>query len=178
MMIAQMKATYIPIIKDVFTPKEHYRNIDDIDLGKLYDKGYRNVFLDIDNTLMSYEERELSLQNLEWVERIKQTGFRCFILSNNLSKRRIERISKQMKVPGVYFALKPFTYSIQELSKQHGISLKHSIIIGDQVLKDIVLGNWTQMYTILVDPIDIRKSFFKTLQRDMEIKILDILSTL
>ena len=126
---------------------------------------------------MSYDERELSLQNLEWVEGIKKTGFRCFILSNNLSKRRIERISKQMKTPGVYFALKPFTYSIQELAKQHRVSLKHSIIIGDQVFKDILLGNWLQMHSILVDPIDIRKSYFKTLQRDLEVKILDKLST-
>ncbi len=175
-MMSILTKTYLPIIKDIFLPNEHYHKVDDIDLGKLYDKGYRNLFLDIDNTLMSYDDRELSLQTLEWVERNKQLGFKCFILSNNSSRNRIERISRQMKCPGVYFALKPFTYSIQELARQYNVSLERSIIIGDQLFKDVVLGKWLKMYSILVDPIDIRHSFFKTLQRDIEVKLLDKLS--
>jgi len=177
-MIRKLKQTYTPIVKDLFTPKSHYPKVDDIDLGPLYDQGYRTVFLDVDNTLISYEERELPLQTLEWVESIKRLGFRCFILSNNLSKKRIKRVSLQTKMPGVYFALKPFTFAITDLAREYNISLKHSIIIGDQVLKDVLLGNWLGMHSILVDPIDIKKSFLKTFQRDLEVRLLDKISSL
>ena len=47
---------------------------------------------------MTYQQKELTLQKYNWVERLKIQGFRVFIISNNSSKRRIQRVSKQLMV--------------------------------------------------------------------------------
>ena len=167
---------YKKILTDLFMPDLIEEFIENLSLEKLYRQGYRVLFLDVDNTLMTHEHRQVSLQRAHWIETMKGIGFEIYLLSNNSSERRIRKVCHQLKVEGVYFACKPFSYSLKDLADRHQIDLKKSIIIGDQLLKDVVLGNWFEMYTILVNPLDIRRSFFKTMQRDIELWILDKLS--
>ncbi len=160
------------IIQNLFLPNEIYEAIEEIDLEKLYEKGYRTVFLDVDNTILTYEQREVPLDKLSWIQKVKGIGFRVFLISNNSGKRRIQRIAKQLQMIGVYFALKPSTLAVRELADDHFVDLTKTIFIGDQLLKDVVAGNWVKAHTILVNPIDIRNSLLKTVQREIELFLL------
>lgn len=167
-----MVKQYLQIAKTLLKPDLLCESVEDIPLENLYYKGYRVLFLDIDNTLVSYEKHSLSLQKMQWIARAKSLGFSLFVISNNSSYRRIERIAKQMDVGGLYFSLKPFTLSLRELAKDHNITLEKSIFVGDKLFTDVLIGNWVKSYTVLVDPLDKRLSFFKTLQRDIEVFFL------
>jgi uncharacterized protein len=163
-------------LRRILTPKEIHASVADINLHALYNKGIRTLFLDVDNTLMRYDERVLSPHYYHWVVKAKSAGFSIFLLSNNLSYRRILRVCEQTETQGVHFACKPFTPAIKDLARRHGVSFKTSAVIGDQVLKDVIVGNWVRAYSILVDPIDKQSSFFKMLQREFELWILNRLS--
>lgn len=171
-MITTFLQRYRDLFEAVFAPNDVFETVEDIPVKDLALEGYRTIFLDVDNTLMTYDEREVTLQIVRWVQTLKSLEFDVYLISNNSSKRRILRVAKQLEVTGIYFALKPFSYALREWMKDHKINPKKSIIIGDQLFKDVVLGNWLRMYTILVNPIDIKKSFFKTMQREVELDIL------
>ena len=171
-MIDKIVKRYRKLLEAIFAPKDVFETVEDIPMKDYALEGYKTVFLDVDNTLMTYEEREVSLQIVRWVQTLKTLGFTVYLVSNNPNKKRIERVAKQLEVTGLYFALKPFTYAMREWLKDHGINPRKSIVIGDQLFKDVVLGNWLRMATILVNPIDIKTSFIKTAQRELEIDIL------
>jgi len=163
---------YRELLCQLLIPKEICESVEDVDLEGLEERGFQTIFLDVDNTLITYNQRDLTLQRLHWVDRVKAKGFRVFLISNNKSQSRIARVAKQLDVEGLYFACKPFTFSIKEFARHHHIDLQKSVIIGDQLLTDVVLGNWIQAYSILVDPLDKRVSFIKTLQREVELYLL------
>lgn len=163
---------YRKLLVAVFAPTDVYETVEDIPIKDYAMEGYQTVFLDVDNTLMTYDEKEVSLQIVRWVQTLKNLKFSVYLVSNNLNKRRIKKVANQLEVTGIYFALKPFSYALREWLRVHRINPKKCIIIGDQLFKDVVLGNWLRMASILVNPIDIKKSFFKTAQREIELNIL------
>ncbi len=162
----------VRLLKSVFVPNEVLERVEDVNFRQLYTKGYRVVFLDIDNTVMTYEQKNLSLQKISWIEKIKSLGFQVFFVSNNINGRRVNRVCTQTGVEGIYFSCKPLVMSVKALAKDNFIDFREVVMIGDQILTDIIMGNWLKCYTVLVDPLGKRLSFLKTLQRDIELFLL------
>ena len=163
---------YKSILKEICSPDQICESILEIDMEDLLIRGYRTVLLDVDNTLLTYKQKEVSLDRINWIEKLRGIGFEIYLVSNNSSKRRIQRIADQLNLTGLYFSLKPFTSSIKEFADQHFIDLEASIFIGDQLFTDVIVGNWSKGYTILIEPIDKSTSIIKTVQREIELMIL------
>ena len=170
---------YFSILKQLFIPDEMCEKIEDVVLDSLYFKGYKTILLDVDNTLLTYDQRIVTLQKLNWINRYKNLGFNIFLLSNNIRFNRLKHICEQINIPiGMYFALKPLSYSVRDLAYKYQFDLRKTIIIGDQLFTDVLLGNWVRSYTILIDPVDKKLSFFKTVQREIEFFLLKKISSL
>jgi len=163
---------YSQIIKTLLRPDAIYEAVEDIDVEHLYSRGYRSLFLDVDNTLMTYHQRQVSLQKVQWVHRVKPAGFKIILISNNVGFRRINKVCNQLELPGIYLAMKPFVFSLKEIAKDHEIDFDASVLVGDQLLTDVILGKWLKAYTVLVNPLDRKLSFVKTIQRDVELFLL------
>ena len=142
------------ICGELLVPDQIVSNVCDIDLENLKKEGFFNLFLDLDNTLVSANQRHLSLKHINWIQKCKDFGFNVFLLSNNRSSKRVYRAAKQVDCYGIYMAMKPFTFSASQLAQDFDLDLKKTVMIGDQALKDVISGNWLKMHTILVDPID------------------------
>lgn len=167
-----MFRSYIKILKTLLLPNEIHHEVEQIDGDRLYNKGFRTIFLDIDNTVMGYSEREISLKKATWVKRVIASGFKVYIVSNNSGFRRINRVAKELNITGTYFSMKPFSFSFRDLANKHNLDFSKSITIGDQLFTDVIGGNWCKTYTILVDPLDKTLSFIKTLQRELELYLI------
>tara|TARA_Y200000002_G_C22564703_1_gene613983 strand:- start:187 stop:720 length:534 start_codon:yes stop_codon:yes gene_type:complete len=159
-------------LKELCIPKESCDFVWDINLDALRDQGYEVLFVDLDSTLASHDQRFLSLKHLNWIQTCKDYGFKVVILSNNRSRRRVKRVLEQIQCDGMYMACKPFTFGIHYLAKIYNLDLSKSVVIGDQVFKDVVVGNWLKLYTILVKPLDRKISFLFRMQKDLEYFIL------
>ena len=170
--IKTLATDYTSILETLLVPGEYHDSVTDISLDYHYEKGYRTLLLDIDNTLMTYGEKELSLQHYNWVQSAKLLGFDIYLVSNNSKRRRMKRVFDQLKLTGIYFACKPFTFSTREFMQDNHIDPDSTIVIGDQLFKDVILGNWLHCYTILVKPINLADTFIQTIQFELEKSIL------
>lgn len=159
-------------IKELFIPKEYYEFVWEINLDDLKAKGIKTLFIDLDSTLIVSNQRFLSLKHLNWIQTCKEYGFTVIILSNNRSRRRVKRVLDQIQCDGMFMACKPFTFCIHYLVKKYRLELETSAVIGDQVLKDVIVGNWLKLHTILVKPLDLKQSFLFRLQKEFESFIL------
>ena len=71
---------------DMFFPDRYVASTYVIDFERLYERGYRGLIFDIDNTLVPHgepaDERAVRL-----FERLKGIGFSCCLISNNQEPR-------------------------------------------------------------------------------------------
>ncbi|MDE6407074.1 MAG: hypothetical protein K2K50_00515, partial [Anaeroplasmataceae bacterium] len=68
-------------------PNDYYKTIEDIPYNKLYADGFRLILTDLDNTLISYLEKEPTDVLFEWKKRIEEIGFEIIIVSNSRKDR-------------------------------------------------------------------------------------------
>ena len=67
-------------------PSEDYDSAYQIDYEGFYDKGYRGILFDVDNTLVEHDQ-PVTLPAIELFENLKEMGFKTCIISNNKDYR-------------------------------------------------------------------------------------------
>ena len=132
----------------LFYPYEYVDSVFSIDYQKLYSKGYRGIFFDIDNTLVHHGED--STPEVDALFRqIHQIGFKTIILSNN-SEKRILRFLKNIDSPYIAEAQKPKTDGYRKAVALLDIPKGQTLYIGDQLFTDIFGANRFGIASILV----------------------------
>lgn len=115
--------------------------------------GVEGVILDLDNTLVRWQKEEMSEEILAWLEMLKAAGFRLCILSNSILSRRSERIAERLGCPNVRKARKPSRSGFHRAMEAMETTPETTAIVGDQMFTDILGGNRSGVYTIMVNPI-------------------------
>jgi HAD superfamily phosphatase (TIGR01668 family) len=143
----------------------------DIPLEELRRQGIRAFILDLDNTITEWNSQELRSEVEAWFHAIKQQGFKAFILSNN-GEQRILRIAERLSIPYIHRARKPLRGSFLRAVALMEVKPAEVAVIGDQIFTDVLGGNRSGLYTILVKPLA-KKEFYGTkISRAMEFFIL------
>ena len=86
-----------------------------------------------------------------WLSELRSLGLELCIVSNN-SRGRVGSIAGLMDLPAVPRAVKPFVSSFRRALKLTGTLPGETALVGDQIFTDILGGNLTGLYTILVVP--------------------------
>ena len=167
---------YKSIFYNYLRPNMVYESVYDIDYELLRDDGIKHLFFDIDNTLISYKENGVSLECLNLFNSLSTMGFENIILiSNNSSTERVEKVAKQLKLPAISFACKPFVFTMRRIVNDYNVPVNESVLVGDQLLTDVLLANTMGMSSIFVDPIERDGvSFFRLTQYRLQDKFLAI----
>ena len=95
-----------------FFPDVYMESTYKIDFQKLYEKGYRGVIFDIDNTLVPHGE-PADKRAVELFENLKKIGFQCCLLSNN-QYERVNSFNEQVQVQFIENAHKPSRKNYQK----------------------------------------------------------------
>lgn len=160
-------------------PNEKVKSAYDIEYEKLYAKGYRGIIFDIDNTLVPNEapadDRAIAL-----FKRLHQIGFRTMLLSNNRSRKRVEKFKEDVKASYcLWGANKPVKLGYRAGMQMLGTDQSSTVFIGDQIFTDMMGGLQAGMYTILTSPIDKTSDDITIkLKRRLESPIRHILNSL
>lgn len=151
-------------------PDEYLDSTYRIDFDRLYDRGYRGVIFDIDNTLVPHgapaDERALSL-----FAHLKELGFRCLLLSNN-RESRVKQFNDAVQVDYIYKAGKPKTSAYRRAMERLGTGRTNTLFVGDQIFTDVCGANLAGIRTILVKPIHPKEEIQIVLKRYLEKVVL------
>ncbi|MCT7728119.1 MAG: YqeG family HAD IIIA-type phosphatase, partial [Lactobacillus iners] len=124
----------------IFRPTYTIDSIYNLDINALKNMGIKAIFSDLDNTLLAWNnfETDDSLQKLE--RRLADADIKLIVISNNSS----ERISKVLDVYRIEFAArarKPLPIGINNAIAKYKLNKSDVLMVGDQLLTDIVAGN-------------------------------------
>lgn len=148
-------------------PKEFKKSFFDIDFKEYYNKGYREILLDIDNTLAPYNNLVLNDEQLNFIKDVLNIGFRIFLFSNN-SPTNIKPLAEKIGVNYMGHVYKPFSFGYFRFFKEYNPNRKEIICIGDQLLTDIVGANILGLYSIYTDPLTLTDKNITFFSRSFE----------
>jgi uncharacterized protein len=142
-------------------PDEYRRSLFAIDLDRLHQRGIRAIIVDLDNTLVPWNDPHPTEQLLHWLTGARARGFAVCICSNNRG-RRVEEFAGALGIPFVARAIKPSRRGFRRAMELLGVRPAETAVIGDQLFTDVVGGNRAGAYTILVQPMDVSREFILT----------------
>ena len=149
-----------------FYPDDWVDSAYQIDYEKIYDRGFRGLIFDIDNTLVPHgapaDERAIAL-----FARLKNLGFSCCLLSNN----QMERVSSFNEPIQVFFienAHKPSAKNYRRAMEMMGTDERTTLFIGDQLFTDVYGAKRAGIRTVLVRPIHPKEEIQIVFKRYLE----------
>ena len=154
----------------IFKPTMYKKNIFDIDYQKLKEMGIRCLVFDLDNTL-GLLDHERCPRNTKKLLKSLQNDFLIFIASNN-TMNRIKPYMEDLGVGGVSFFFLSSTRGLKKIRKQYNLKKKEMVMIGDQIVTDVLSGKRFKIMTILVDPLGKKDLKITGLNRYFEDKII------
>ena len=132
----------------------------------LYEKGYRGLIYDIDNTLVPHgapaDKRAIQL-----FEHLKEIGFHTCLISNN-KEPRVKMFNEPIGKDYVYDAHKPSTKNYKKALEIMGTTCENTIFIGDQLFTDVFGAKRSGIPSILVRPIHPKEEIQIVLKRYLE----------
>lgn len=148
-------------------PDLHVYSIYNIDLQALKQRGVKGIITDLDNTLIEWDRPNATPQLMEWLNRLKQDGFRVIVVSNN-NQVRVSAFADPLGIPYIHAAKKPTRTPFQDAISRLGLAPEEIVVIGDQMFTDVLGGNRAGLYTILVVPVAQTDGFFTRFNRGLE----------
>ncbi|MCR5271359.1 MAG: YqeG family HAD IIIA-type phosphatase [Lachnospiraceae bacterium] len=157
-------------MKNIFYPNEYLDSAYSIDYEKMYEKGYRGVIFDIDNTLVEHgapaDERAVAL-----FERLRSIGINSVLLSNN-KEPRVKSFNDKVHSKYIFKGGKPKPSGYRKAMEMMGTDTSNTFFVGDQIFTDVMGANIAGIYTFLTMPIDPREEIQIVLKRYLEKPII------
>ena len=143
----------------IFLPFAFAKNVYEIDIDFYKKLGADTIICDLDNTLEAFYTPNPTEQALELIQKLKNSGLRVIIISNN-RRKRVETYCKNLNCDFMYSTRKPLVYKGKKFMKKFNIVPEKTIYIGDQVFTDIVFANRLRLKSVLCDNLVERDQFF------------------
>lgn len=157
----------------LFLPNEQVRSIFDIDLAALKKKGIRGIITDLDNTLVEWNRPNATPELEKWFKMMKKNGIQVTIVSNN-NEDRVKSFADPLNIPFIHKARKPMGRAYRKALKIMNVKKEETVVIGDQLLTDVLGGNLSGFYTILVVPVAQTDGFWTRINRLIERRIMNV----
>ena len=117
--------------------------------SKLFELGITCLLIDVDGTLLSRNSNIIPNKVKKWIIKSKKI-FNLYLISNNPSKKRINKIGEELGIDYKYRALKPRMKSTLEVINILNKDKNNIAIVGDRIFTDIIVGNRCNIKTILI----------------------------
>jgi uncharacterized protein len=155
-----------------FLPNQHVKSILDIHPKDLQEKGIKGIITDLDNTLVEWDRPNATPRVIKWFEEMKKNQIKVTIVSNN-NEERVKSFSDPLDIAFIFRAKKPLSLAFHRATKQMNIKKEETVVIGDQLLTDVLGGNRGGFHTILVVPVAQTDGMATKFNRMVERKILN-----
>ena len=129
------------------------------------------IIFDVDNTLTRMGEG-IDKDAFEWLKEAKKLGYRMCLLSNTFNSRKVKKIMLELDINGLYFARKPRVKGFEMALRLLDLKKEEVIMVGDQLLTDILGANRFGIKSILVKPLSKKEEPITMVKRPIEWYIL------
>ena len=143
----------------------------DVTVDSLHKHGIKAVLVDLDNTLIAWNNPDGTPEMRKWLHDLRDAGIRIIVVSNNTPKR-VKRAVEKFDINYVAWSLKPFTFGINRAMKEFHYDKSEVVMIGDQLMTDIRAAHRAGIRSILVKPLVQHDSINTQINRARERRVM------
>ena len=136
-------------------PTYTYKNVYCLDINKIKRLGYKTILIDLDNTLASPYVYDPDSKVFEFINSLKVLDFNVVILSNN-HEERVKRFVTPLEIKYLFEVKKPSIKKVNKFLLENNICKEECIMIGDQIMTDVLMANKLDIDVILMEPLTIK----------------------
>lgn len=151
----------------LFIPDLICRDIYEIPMSFFTAHGVRLLLLDIDNTLVTYDDAYPTEENLRWFRQLAALKIDVVFVSNN-HEARVKAFAEKTGFDYYADAAKPNPKRYLDAIRRRGLSPGACAAVGDQIFTDVAAGHLAGCLAVLVFPIKDKKSAFFRFKRACE----------
>lgn len=129
---------------------DNYRQITPEYLKQL---GITLLLSDLDFTLAAKSTPHSDQRVRDWIAALHKDEIAFMIVSNNRSGKRVTDFCAELGVPYQGHAGKPGTRGLREAMIRAGSDVRHTAMLGDKLLTDVLAANRAGMTALMVEPV-------------------------
>lgn len=134
-------------------PDRYFARISRIDIERdLLAHGYRNVLLDVDNTILTRDTHEVPRDVGFWLAKARDAGISFCLVSNNWHEG-VYHLAERLSLPIVAKAVKPLPPAFLVALKKLGAKRSETVVVGDQLVTDVLGAHFLGMKAYLLAPL-------------------------
>jgi uncharacterized protein len=122
-------------------PDTYITNVKEITIELLNKNNIKGLLLDVDNTLIDFDLKILE-GSKDWINTLKENDFRLCILSNTNKIEKVKMVAKELNIPYINFAKKPFKRGFKKGAELLKLQPNQIAVVGDQIMTDVL--RWKQ----------------------------------
>lgn len=153
-------------------PDAQFNKVTDISPQFFIDNNLKGVILDVDNTLIGLDGK--NLENVfEWIKSLQESNIKVCIASNSKNKKKISKFSSEVNIPFFILSCKPLKRGLKKALKELDLKAEEVAEIGDQLFTDVLGAKRMGMFSILTKPFTPEKHAISRFKRKIEQHYLD-----
>ena len=125
----------------ILYPDIYLTNVKEITVELLHKNNIKGLLLDVDNTLIDFELKILEGAK-DWINNLKKNNFKLCILSNTNKIEKVKMVAKELDIPYINFAKKPFKKGFKRGAELLNLQPNQVAVVGDQIMTDVL--RWKQ----------------------------------
>ena len=143
----------------------------DLTVPSLQAQGIKAVLVDLDNTLIAWNNPDGTPEMKQWLHDLRDAGIRIIVVSNNTKKTRPTRsweVWNWLRLLGS----EAFTFGIDRAMKEFHYEKSEVVMVGDQLMTDIRAAHRAGIRSILVKPLVQHDSIKTQINRARERRVM------
>lgn len=157
-----------------FLPNEYVKDVYQLSANDFLNRGIKGIITDLDNTLVAWDRPDATPEIATWIKEMQDAGLKVTILSNN-NELRVKSFCEPIDTPFIFSARKPLSKSFKKALHEMQLKKEEVVMIGDQLMTDILGGNRFGLYTILVVPVASSDGVMTKFNRQLERRVMKTL---
>ena len=136
----------------ILVPDRYLTSVLQIKTDWLRSEGIEALLIDIDNTMVSRDTQKVSDEVREWARSLSTEGFKLYLVTNNWH-RTVFETAAELQLPVAYRSMKPLPFNFLRALRRMGVKRHQAIVVGDQMMTDILGSKLIGMRSIMVLPL-------------------------
>ena len=154
-------------LEKYFLPSDYFVNFNIITPEYLKERNIKAVITDLDNTLVGYDEPHANETVTRWFKSMKENDIKITIVSNG-NKVRVSEFCDPHDINYIFSAKKPLGSGYRKAVRMMGTGKSETVMVGDQLMTDILGANMEGLKSILVLPVKSRDGWSTRANRSIE----------
>ena len=144
-------------------PDHQFITLSMISMEWLRENQIKGLILDLDNTIISEDDRYLSLGVESWLQQVQDSGTQIFLVSNGKREARFINWKERLYLPGIHKARKPFKSGFKRALRSMNLHPHDVMVIGDSLHTDILGAKISHLRCIQVASLPHPKRWWESL---------------